>query len=378
MRNSRVNKCTGKQLPFSISIFFLLLVFISCTEKTEILSKEEAMVVSRMIDSSITHKMPRHFNELLDEAVFAKKVSQIQNAKKSSVTMMGIKKGLERTDLGDKIIHSLGDNGHYELVKHYEKNGTQHLLYRLYSEEGLNYHDFELCKRKGKAGIADIYIYLTGEELSVTISQLLSYFDESISKNSKAGMKVPETINRIREFMNREEYEKAYNYYKKLPEDMKEKRTIQIMFLLICQKYDSDKYREALQEFQARFPDDPNSDLLLLDAYIMDNDIEKAMASINNLDRFIDADPFLDFYRALISNIGNKPGDARNYLERLCRNYPNFDDGFLELIANYISAEMNDKANTMIKAYRKNEKFDQELLENYLYTQPQFHEEENN
>ena len=141
---------------------------------------------------------------------------------------------------------------------------------------------------------------------------------------------------------------------------------------MICKEYDESKYLEALLNFQSLYPNDPNIDLLMMDAYIINKEIPKAMASIDKLDRFINTDPFLDYFRAFICNIDDNSGEARKYLERLYKNYPEFDSGVLELIANYIQAGMNEKANSLIAVYEKNENFDQQSLKLYLYTQPQF------
>ncbi len=368
----------GSHIRKPLCSFCLLLfsfVFVSCGSGTEPLSKQEAMEIAQKIDSSILYKHPRLFDQLIDETVFSGKVSKVLNTKNSSGILQGIREGLKRVGLGDRIIESLGDDGHYEMVKHYEKDGIHHLVYRLYSDDGLNYHDIELCKRKGKTGIADIFVYITGENLSNTISQLANSFVEFEGKTRNNSKQVVEAINRIREYSGSGEYQKALRFYEKLPKNIQDQRTVKVIYLQVCREADTEKYRTGLEQFRNQFPNDPNIDLLMIDAYIMDNDFDNALACINRLDSFINKDPFLDFYRALICNMGQKSKDARLYLESLYQNYPDFGTGVIELIANYIDDGMHDKANQLIREYRKQEKFDQDLLDGYLFTKPFFKEE---
>jgi hypothetical protein len=347
-------------------------IIISCKAKNEKVSRDEAVEISHRIDSTISKKHPHYINELLNESVFAKKVASHLHSTNSAAIMKGIKQALNRFQLGDKILESMAANGKYELVKIYEKEGTQHLLFRLFSDEGLNYHDLELCKRNGKIGIADFYIYLSGENFSETLAALLTSFDKSVGDNEAESNDLVKNIRKIRDYADSKDYESAYKYYHKLPLDIQNQRTVQIAYLMICKEYDEDEYVEGLLKFKRLYPDDPNIDLLMMDAYIIKKEIPKAMAAIDNLDKYINSDPFLDYFRALISNIANNTTDARTYLERLYKNYPGFDSGVLELINNYIQAGMNEKANSLIKVYEQNENFDQESLKLYLYTQPQF------
>lgn len=359
-------------------LFLVFMVFLfSCSKKQEKLTKQEALVMAKKIDSSITHKLPKFFDELFDETVFANRIRKATDNNKTKVLLSDIKKHLEKTAFGDKILQSIEDeSGHYQLVKHYEKGDTQHLLYRLYSPEGINYHDFELCKRNGKPGIADVFIYLTGEDLSKTLSALLISFTDDMKNDDDKSVMIAQSVLKIRNMLMDNRFDKAEDYYQQLPPDVKNDRPVQLIYLQICKGISDERYLQALNDFQALFPDDPNIDLLMIDAYIMQKEYDRSIRAIDKLDGFINSDPFLDYYRAMISNMDNKPDTARRYLEQLYKNYPEFGDGVLELIANYIDAKMNDKANALIKKYEQNEDFNQENLKLYLlYTKPDFQKE---
>lgn len=363
------------KIPVMKNILFLpaiAILLFSCSEKQEKLTKEEAMDVARKIDSCISRKRPNYYNDLFDIPGMARKIAKLADTKVSNSMLSGLRTGLQNARLGDKIIQSLGDGGHYQLVKYYEKDNTHHLLFRLYSSDGMNYHDLELSKRNGKAGIADMYIYMSGEDLSKTLTSLALSFAENSGKSASKMDQLTESVTRIRKKLMSNDYNQAMTYYNTLPEDIKDQRTIQLIYLQICKGLSDELYLKAMNDFQTRYPDDPNMNLIMIDAHIMEKEYGKALIDVDRLDDFIDKDPFLDFYRAMINNLAEQPEEARKHLEKLNKSNPEFETGVLELIANYITAGLNEKAKELIKVYEMNEKFNQVNLRNYLFTQPQF------
>ena len=346
------------------------LFLFSCKEKEQPLSKEEALEVAQKIDSSINKKQPRYFSELMDVDVFSERIAKAGDSKYAKQIKKEMKNFWHQLDMGDKIVQSLGETGQYKLVKHYEKDGIHHLIFRLYATDGLNYHDVELTKYKGKPRIADIYIYLTGESFSKTVADLAEAFGGS--KGRDDGEDIASSIKRMRDYIKTGEYEKAEIFYTGLPSSIKDQKSVRLMAIMLYKDYDDDKYLEQLESFKDRFPDMPNIDLLMIDAYIMRKNYARAIEAVDKLDQFIDKDPFLDFYRGLIYNMEEKTDEAVVYFEKTYKNYPDFGDVLLELIHYNISKQNDDKANQLIDAYKNNKAFDQQMLENYLATQPQF------
>ena len=220
--------------------------------------------------------------------------------------------------------------------------------------------------------IADIFVYLSGEDLSKTIADLMVSFSESSNGNSSELDKQIKVLDKIRSLMARNKTEEALSYYEDLPAALKNQKTIKQMYVQLCSEKDDGSYEKALDEFQELYPDEPNMFLMMMDVYILRKEYGKALDGINKLDKLIDSDPFLDYMRALIYNMMDEPGEARVHLEKLYARMPDFDDGVLELIANYITAGEEKKAKQLIKEYRSHPEFNQESLDTYLYFQPQF------
>lgn len=349
-----------------ISFAFLLLIIASCSDKEQPVTKEEAMNMAHVIDSAINNKKSAYFNSLLNEKAFAAKVAKTSGLSLSAELKKEVKAALTQSDLGDKVIMGMGSSGTYELVKQYEKDKIQHLIFRLYSDDGLNYHDFELTKRDGKVAIGDLYIYLSGEDFSKTMSDLFTSFAAKNKKDADKKMAEALKIKKMRELIERNESESALRYYNELSSDLKNQKSVRLMHIMLCSQLDSDTYMKAIDDYQALYPNEPNMHLMMIDNYILRKEYGKALESINNIDNLINADPFLDYMRALMYNMMEKPAEARTHLEKLYQNMPGFDDGAVELIANYIDAGDDAKARQLIKEYESNKKYDQSLLDNYL------------
>lgn len=330
----------------------------------------EAESFSKQIDSSINHRKPKYFNTLINLKELGKRIQKSSSQKITPAMERGIGEGLDKTNMGAQIIRSVEKKGSYELVKHYEKDNVQHLIYRMYSEEGLNYHDFELVKKNGKVGIADFYIYIAGENFSSMLANLLSALDKPNGEGSSEDRKSLESIQQIKSLMGRGSYATAKELFDGLPEKFRDQKAIRILGIQLTSQMDNETYLKQLEDFEARYPNDPNTYLLTLDAAILNKDYTKALSNINHLDSLINKDRFLDFYRALMYNLMEEPVKARTHLESLVQNYPAFETGILELVANYLEAKDYDKARPLIENFRKNDEFDQDVLESVLSMYP--------
>jgi tetratricopeptide (TPR) repeat protein len=346
-----------------ISLLFASFLFVRCSSPDQPVTFDEAENFSKQIDSSINYRNPKYFTSLINLKELSKRIEKSSPRKLSSAMEKGIGQGLDKTDMGGQIIRQVEKKGSYELVKHYEKDKVHHLVYRLYSEEGLNYHDFELVKKNGKVSIADYYIYLAGENFSSMLANLLTLFEKPSGNASDDEYKSMETLQRIKSLMNQGQAKEAKDLFDQLPDKFRDQKTIRIIGLQLSSQIDNEMYLKGLEDFQARYPNEPNTYLLMLDAAILNKDYEKALSNINHLDSLINKDKFLDFYRALMYNLMEEPAKAREHLETLVQNYPTFEAGILELIANYLQANDYDKATPLIENFRKNKEFDQDVLD---------------
>jgi tetratricopeptide (TPR) repeat protein len=172
---------------------------------------------------------------------------------------------------------------------------------------------------------------------------------------------------KMRQLMNEGKYSDAIEIYDRLPENIKRIKAVQITHIMIVSGLDDDKkYEEAINEYTTLFPNEPNMYLLLLDGYILKKEYDKALNAVNEMDKMINKDPFLDYYRYLIYNLQEDSSHARTSIETLMKNMPVFEDGMLEIIAVYIEDKNTSQADKWIKEYRMHSAFDQSKLSTLL------------
>lgn len=353
---------------------FLLIFFAAaCTEPEQPATKEEAAALAKTIESSMGKRSAAKFNEALDAEALKQRIMEAGKKKINSRIVDGAIKELKTGQLGTQITQSLGKAGTYQLVKQYEKDQKQHLIFRLYADSKLNYHDLEVIKKQNQVKFGDIFIYITGETLSATLAESAMLMSENISSLSSVDKNQLDNIKRIRQLINRQDYEKARTIYKGLPAILRQTKIFKMMHVQIASGLGNDEYLKALTDYQQAYPDAPNMYLLMIDAYILKEQHEKALESVNQLDALINKDPFLDYYRGLIYKMmGNKEKQLERF-ELLDKNMPSFSEGTLELLVTYLDNKATDKAVALVNTRSSNfKKIPEEQRETLYLLYPDF------
>lgn len=334
--------------------FSLIFFVTACSEPEKPATKEEAAALAKSIESSMAKRSAAKFNEALDAESLRKRIMEAGKKKIDSRIVDGTIKELKTGQLGTQITQSLGKGGTYQLVKQYEKDQKQHLIFRLYADSKLNYHDFEVIKKKDQVKIGDVFIYITGESLSTTLAESAMLMSENISSLSSVDKDHVENIKRIRQLINRQEYEQANRIYKSLPAVLRQTKIFKMMYVQIASGLGNDEYLKAMTDYKQAYPDAPNMYLLMIDAYILKEQHDKALESVNQLDALINKDPFLDFYRGLIYKMMGNKEKQREHFELLDKNMPSFYEGTLELLVTYLDNKETDKAVALVNSRSSN------------------------
>jgi len=352
--------------------FLLFILFAAaCSEPEKPVTKEEAAALGKSLKSNIGHRKSNWLNEVLDIKAFESRIREAAHNKLNETMLKGAMKSMESGDFGEQVIKSLGKSGSYELVKQYEKNNHQHLVFRMYNDQ-LNYHDFELIKKGDKIKIADIFIYTTGENLSASLAESLMSMNEQLSAVSKVDPQELQKIQLIKSYIQRKDSEKASELYKTLPGLLRAQKLYKIMYIQIASGLGNEEYLAALNKFQQEYPDAPNMYLLMIDAYFLKKDFPGALRCVNSLDSLINKDPFLDFYRAVIYKQNNEPANALVSLEKLHQYMPDFGTGTLQLINAYLDEKQLDKAVALTETYKKGKNVDEQTLEALYLMYPDY------
>jgi tetratricopeptide (TPR) repeat protein len=249
---------------------------------------------------------------------------------------------------------ALAANGSFKKVRVYEVEGRQRVIFRAYGED-LNYLDMELEKRAGKVGIADFFVYRTGNWFSYawagTISQL----------RSKKGIDDFEIIGRrmteVNTLIKLEDYAAAKKAFESLPGYLQSAKSAEMTYLIILSALGDRDYLREIETFEKKYEKDPYTDINYFDLHYFNKDFYAALKSINKVDSLVGGDPFINYYRGLVYNSLGDTKLATVCFEKLLKDEPEFADGYLELFAVYNKRD-KDKAKEYFSLYRKQETAD--------------------
>lgn len=359
-------------LSFTSHLFLSIAVctvLIACGSPAKPVTAEEARSFGKKLEQTIEKRDPVFYNEAMDGKELTRRAG-LSGSRKEKEFAAGVRNAI---NMGTKIVEGISKEATYQLVKHYEKDGIHHLIFRLYDDGSINYHDLELIRSKNDLKIADMMVYTTGENLSVTIKGLFKQFAGVIDKSTGKEDWL-ESMPKIRQEMKKGNYEKAYDLFLKIPAEGRKSKAFRMLKIEISSGLGDKEQQEAIDELISAFPNEPNMQLILLDFYFLKKEYGKVLDAINAVDRMIDKDPFLDYYRYLCYNVMEDEARAKTHLLKVCKNFPKFPDARLELVATYLSENNEDSARLQVKDYRLIKTFPQTRMDNLLASYPWFSE----
>lgn len=344
---------------YALLFVFLISLFSSCTEPQKPLTTAEAIAFAGEIEASIKKGESAFLDNAFDKDEFIKKID-LGDYTEGKEFSEGV---ISKLNLGTQLTTILNDQDNFNFIKHYEKDGRHHVVFRLFTTKdgSLNYHDYELIKSGKVCKIADAYIYLSGETLAETMHGMYANLYKKAVKNNNSlgGLN---DLKEIKDLLNRGKVKEAKDMYEALPASLKKNKTVLLINVFICSRLTEDDYNAAIQEFNRLYPNQPNMNLMMIDGYFIQKDYVKMLGAVNALDAQIDTDPLLDYYRYLSYKLLLKQDSGIICLNRLVKNMPDFQSGYIELISAKLQAGLTPQADSLIKVYRSKPGFKQEDL----------------
>lgn len=345
--------------------FCLLFAISSCKEKPpKPLTQEQITTFIQKLESSVENRKPTFLNQAIDVNTFVKRLNISRSKRAAIKSAMG-----SRFNFGDNVIGSLSPKAWYSLVRQYEKDGRHHILMRLYDDGSMNYHDMELVRVDTVCKVADIYIYTSGENLSKTMVDLFGDINEAMDKGDNSWL---QKVQRIRTLLNKQDYAGAKELYKSIPASLQTNKAVQIVNIEIAGGLGDEEYKEALARYEQLFPNEPNTHLLMIDAYAMRKEYDKLLNSVNALDSLLGGDPLLDYHRSIAYMNLEDEATAKACLERLVSKIPEFEDAVLELMMYYLDEHNYDKARKMEITYRADPDYEDSRITEIVSAYPEY------
>ncbi|MCF6280357.1 MAG: hypothetical protein L3J14_08425 [Flavobacteriaceae bacterium] len=325
---------------------FVNVVFVQSQEKRKhavqlLLETEEndakTVELGDLIEASIFDKKTKSYMSLMDAKGFRVNMEN-NNYSFGSIygkeVFKGFLKGLE--SLPQKIISEVESGSYYDFVSYrYDEEGNFYsVLFRLFSEEtGLNYHDYKVSKSNGSFKFSDIYIYTSGEYISETLSRVYTIASSKKKKSKKKNKNLKELLILTKSLKMVSEGKVAEAY--KLINSIKGKLSKDRYYFLIKNQISSlvsDKeYQKTMKEMLVQFPDDNKLALNYIDYYLLLEDYDKTLETINNLQTQTE-DDFLFYMKGNVEYIRNDYKKSTEHYKYITENYPDFFTGYTGLI----------------------------------------------
>lgn len=333
----------------------------------------------KQIEQTLANNHPGYLNSLFDLDTFVSRVMSADTQYASSEFEEGFRQGLlAGFDFGTELTGEINQGAWYTFLNHYIRDSTHHLLFRYYSNNGLNYHDYELIQKEDHLLIADVYIYFAGENFSNIIRRMyMSYLFENVQQSgtlTKESMYLNQLakIQLIRNLLSEGNPKKAWRVFNTIPDSFQNEKPFQITKLLISSKLSPSEYLRALNGYLTLFPNDPGINLISIDVYIMNAKYSQALECLDSLERQVGHDPLLNLHRG---NLNFAMGDTIRSIqcfESLLKALPAFGQAYMKLLDIYISSYKYPLAIGLLDKITERFQLTKEDLKQTLAAYPKF------
>ena len=296
------------------------------------------------LDNLIRHGMPNHLNGTQQE-------KQI---------VAGI-----RSNFDKGYIRNLNAGDYQFLSVSETPDGAQAMMRLIAANGGLNYHRLVLGRNtQNKPCVVDLFVYLSGEPLSHTFGRLITQSMPSTnSPNAKARQAAKQFQDMSMAVRSGNPAQALAIYDSMQPKWQQQKTIMQTRIMAASQVAVSnarkglpmgDGYRKAVQDFQHAFPNAENLALTLIDFHHLNKDFKQARAAVDQLDKQVGGDPFLNLLRGNLAFAQGKKQAAKDFYIQLIKDMPKnvtpytsliglamADKDFKEVTRLLISAEEN-------------------------------------
>jgi hypothetical protein len=221
--------------------------------------------------------------------------------------------------------------GSYKLLQVQLVDGRRRAVFRLLMGSGaLNYHGFFFDPVPGKPLRAvDCYVFLMGEPLTKSLRRSFLPFvalDRSgmshLTTADKDIVTHPAEMGELVQLINAKKFTEALQRYRRLPPSMQKSKGMLALRLQAAQRTSEEEYLQAIDAFRKEYPGDVMIDLISLDAYVLRQQFEQALESLNRIDKAVGGDPYLKTLRAAVLTKQGQPGPAQKFAEEAVAEEP--------------------------------------------------------
>lgn len=329
---------------------------------------EEAEAFGRQIELAMTSANINIFLEVFDKEQFINIMGrELSSTKRDYLTSLITNFDFQK--LAAKSLENFGV-GNYRLLRAYEKSGRQHLLFRLFGDAGINYHDFLVDKIRDSLKVTDVFVYTLGENMSEYFLNAAKniWATTPSDRDSSCGSNDLEAYNKS---VKEKDYPSIIRLLETSKSSLLQSRSIQLYHIQASKKLGDSAYFASLERFTRLYPDAPNVFLYQIDAYFGSKQYDKALAAVERLAVATGGDPYLDYFRGNLNYAWGKTKEAIMAYERLFVADPLMNANTRMLIKMSKEAGDSARAYQVIKQYELLPAHDQKFLDSLFVDNPE-------
>lgn len=273
-------------------------------------------------------------------------------------------------EFGDKVRQSGGlaaqvaavikQGGDYRLLAVESIGGPPRARFRLLLPDGagFNYHLLAFHRdASGEVRIRDVYDALTGEFLSQTLRRAFLPF---LAKAGVSGLgsadvlalKHADDLSRLAELGRQQQFAESLELLRGLPAELQSEKHLLLLRVQAAQWVGETEFNAAVAEFDRQFPDDASAHLLSLDGLVLKENYDRALSSVDRIDRLMGGDPYLHVVRAGIHYQAGRPAEAEDAARRAIAAEPTLEDAYWQITTISLDARDFDTTREMLTLLR--------------------------
>jgi tetratricopeptide (TPR) repeat protein len=339
----------------------LSFAFVACFQFSQAQTKAEALATAQKLETIVSNGDAEALAAFFDLPAMMAILTEKSRAAKNEELMEGFSSRFSMKPFAQGVVNGT-KTGRFQLLRHYEKDGKQHLLFRVLTGRGINYMDFHLTKNGDEIKGSDVKNYVAGDEMTTILAEMIdALVPEDVDPLDL--MNVADTMIVMKQMMDRGEVRGVKEMFERLPQDLQGSKAMLIAYMEACKRISSKDYKAALEKFSRAYPNSPNAYLLLIDISALEKDYDKTLFAINKIDEIVEGDPILDYYRGNVYFLLQKNKESITCFEKVYAYDPELGMNMQALIAIYVKEEQVDKAKKIVETYKTSKGFDPVVLD---------------
>ncbi|MGI9517165.1 MAG: tetratricopeptide repeat protein, partial [Pirellulaceae bacterium] len=244
-----------------------------------------------------------------------------------------------------------------------------------------NFHHWYVVKdNDGRLKGLDMYVFMSGENMSETFRRLIYLASDLlepsvIDRLTGKSKTMVEQGQLMQEFMSTAQagqHQRTLELYHKLPEELQQEKAVLINRLRASIQVSDNAYRRAIEDYQSAFPNDPSCQLVCIDLYAMNNEMDKANEAIEILQQSVGGDAHMYWLQGALFSSQEKWDEAAVVIRKALDKEPEYEPAYIANVG--IQIQLGNFVEAAKTVREMCDRFGYSLDELALESNPEFRE----